>query len=208
MYIPNINKMTDVAELTQFMRQYNFATIVSCNNGMPVATHLPFIIEEREGELFLISHFAKANNHWKLLEEHSALVIFNEPHAYISPKHYDKALNVPTWNYVAIHVYGTAKLIKKEEDVFTVLNKSIACFEQEYKTQYDSLPNDYKSGLAKGIVAFEIRATSIQGKKKLRQNKNEQEQKRIIETLLASGESTEHAVAYFMQQNICPHEST
>lgn len=105
MHIPSINAMPDRQEILDFMGRFSFATFISTKEGTPTATHLPFTVEDREGTLLLISHFARANDHWKHVENQTVLVIFSEPHAYISTKNYDRGLNVPTWNYIAIHAY-------------------------------------------------------------------------------------------------------
>src|SRR5689334_19249356 len=103
MYIPKYYKIEDVKEMVDFMKIYNFATIITSENDIPLATHLPFVIETREDKIVLVSHFAKANKQFENIERKNTLVIFTEPHAYISPSHYEKDLNVPTWNYVSIH---------------------------------------------------------------------------------------------------------
>ncbi|HEV8082201.1 MAG TPA: FMN-binding negative transcriptional regulator [Chitinophagaceae bacterium] len=63
----------------------------------------PFIVTEGDERIILPSHFAKANKQWTEITGNQVLIIFSEPHAYISPKHYDKELKVPTWNYISIH---------------------------------------------------------------------------------------------------------
>ena len=96
------------------MQAYNFAIVVSVKEDIPIATHLPFVIEERENEIVLISHMSKANEQWKTISDKDVLVIFSEPHAYISPSLYEQQQNVPTWNYVAVHAYG--KMILQNTD--------------------------------------------------------------------------------------------
>ncbi|HRI58716.1 MAG TPA: FMN-binding negative transcriptional regulator, partial [Saprospiraceae bacterium] len=116
MYTPSHFSFSEQGDIVDFMRRFNFATIMSQVEGLPFATHLPFVVEESsEGNLRLLAHFAKANPQWKSLEEQTALVIFSEPHAYISPSLYEKEQNVPTWNYVAVHAYGQATLITDEQ---------------------------------------------------------------------------------------------
>jgi len=118
MYIPKFNLTTDQHEMVAFMKKFSFATIITAKNGIPLATHLPFSITTREEQIILTSHFAKANNQWQDIENNSVLVIFSEPHAYISTNNYEIALNVPTWNYISIHAYGEGKLITDTENTF------------------------------------------------------------------------------------------
>lgn len=201
MYIPNVNKIPDKDEAVAFMKRFGFATIVTAKNNIPVATHLPFVVENDGENIVLISHFAKANEQWKEIENNKVLVIFTEPHAYISPRHYDKELNVPTWNYISVHAYGEGKLLTKNEDVMNVLEHTIHHYETAYQQQWNRLPNDYKLGMIKGIVAFEITVTELQGKKKLSQNKTENERKNIINALSISDDTNEKLIADYMKQN-------
>src|SRR6218665_543935 len=109
MYIPPYYREEDKNKLTGFMLAHNFANLISSNNNVPVATHLPFVIEQRGEKLFLVSHMAKANPQWQNFADNELLIIFQGPHAYISPQHYEKQQNVPTWNYIAVHAYGKAR---------------------------------------------------------------------------------------------------
>jgi len=173
------------------MRQYAFATIVSEVDGKPCASHLPFVVEWKEdGTIQLLAHFAKANPQWQTLEGQTALVIFNEPHAYISPSLYDKELSVPTWNYIAVHAYGHATLITEEAAVRELLEKQIQSFEKEYFTQWMNLPEPFKAAMQKGLTAFRIDVTELQGKEKLSQNKSAQERERIGKHLIENTDST------------------
>jgi transcriptional regulator len=202
MYIPKSNLITDTEEIVAFMKQFSFATIITAKNNYPTATHLPFIVSARDGKVILTSHFARANEHWKEIEDSANLVIFNEPHAYISPKHYDALVSVPTWNYISVHAYGQGKLITDTEETFAILEKTIMTYEEEYKKQWDTLPIDFKLKLQKGIVGFEIEVNDLQGKKKLSQNKTQAEQQRIIKDLSNSENDHERQIADYMKANL------
>lgn len=202
MYIPNHFRNTDAVEMILFMRAHPFALIV--NNGalVPQATHLPFACDERDGRLFLLSHFARGNPQWQSLKEGSeALVIFQGPHAYISPAHYEHRQNVPTWNFVAVHARGMIRLLHEEKHARTVLEKMIAAYEPAYREQFDGLSGDYISGMIKGIVAFELDVLQLEGKYKLSQNKTEREQQNIIDSLGQSDDGAARETAQYMQRN-------
>ncbi|WP_084523674.1 FMN-binding negative transcriptional regulator [Adhaeribacter aquaticus] len=133
MYIPNQFAVTDKAEIIEFMKRFSFATIITAKDGLPIATHLPVIVTTKDDNIILTSHMAKANEQWKDFENNKTLVIFSEPHAYISPKHYDKGLNVPTWNYIAVHAYGQGTLITDADKVKECLNYArLTCFSTFY----------------------------------------------------------------------------
>ncbi len=204
MYIPQRFQFSERAELVAFMRAYSFATIITVGEGgRVVASHLPFVVEETAaGEILLTSHFARANAQWCSLETGEVLVVFAEPHAYISPQHYEKTLNVPTWNYVAVHAYTSARLIREEGEVFAVLEKMIQQYEANYQKQWSMLPQDYKDGLAKGIMAFELRVTDLQASRKLSQNKTENERQRIAQALETSSDSPAQKIGELMRQDL------
>jgi transcriptional regulator len=202
MYTPKFNQMIDKQEAVNFMQKYSFATIVTVANGIPSATHLPFIVEQRGDQVVLISHFAKANQQSADIFGCTALVIFTEPHAYISPAHYEKELNVPTWNYLAVHAYGKATLIDDKAQVAQVLEKMISFYEVEYMQQWNSLPDDYKSKMMNAIVAFEIVVDDLQGKSKLSQNRTEKERENIISSFAKSADKNELEIADYMAKLI------
>lgn len=200
MYIPKANEMNDTHEIVNFMKRFGFATIISVQDNIPVATHLPFTVTEKDDEIKLYSHFAKANSQWKNIEANKVLIIFSEPHAYISPNNYDQFLSVPTWNYIAVHVYGKVKIIEEQNNVLNIVETAIDKYETSYKNQWNQLPQEFKEKMLKGIVAFEINITEIQAKKKLSQNKTKQEQERIIDTLSKSFNSNEKLIAEYMNK--------
>ncbi|GGH06512.1 FMN-binding negative transcriptional regulator [Mucilaginibacter phyllosphaerae] len=198
MYIPKHFQVTDEQEAIAFMQKYSFATIVTMMNGVPEATHLPFLIEQRNGQLVLTSHFARANPQASAAFKETSLVIFTEPHAYISPANYQKEQNVPTWNYVAIHAYGKATLIDAKDDVAQLLEKMIGFYEAGYRKQWDGLAGDYKLKMMNGITAFEIVVTDLQAKSKLSQNRTETERQNIMASLNASTDSNNRQIAACM----------
>ncbi|MDB5119935.1 MAG: FMN-binding negative transcriptional regulator [Sphingobacteriales bacterium] len=202
MYTPKLFAYKDDNEVYNFMKQYSFATIVTSNNNIPVATHLPFTVTKRGEQIIVTSHFAKANPQWNEVTDNKVLVIFAEPHAYISPKHYDSPLSVPTWNYISVHAYGNGKIIANKMQAFEVLENMIDTYDSNYKKQWSQLPEDYKLKMLNGIIAFEIVISELQVTKKLSQNKTEAEQLRIIDTLSASENTSEKQIAACMKENL------
>ena len=201
MYIPKINLATDRNEIVAFMKQFSFATIITAKDNIPIATHLPFIVTVQGNNIVLTSHFAKANEQWADIENNKVLIIFSEPHAYISPKNYDKELNVPTWNYISIHAYGHGKLITETENTFEVLEATIDNYDTSYRQQWNNLPEEYKLKMSKGIVAFEILVSDLQAKKKLSQNRTDTEKQKIIDTLSKSNNTNEQLIADYMKKD-------
>lgn len=201
MYIPKFFAETDETILLAFMREFNFATLVTSENDLPIATHLPFLIEKREEKIVLAAHMARANSHWKQFGAKPAMVIFQEPHAYISPSLYVEKLNVPTWNYVAVHAYGQVKIFQTPEENLALLGKLVELFDPDYfENQWRDIPDDYKIRQAGAIVAFEIEVTDLQGKKKLNQNKGLEDARRVISAFEKSENQNEQQIARFMKE--------
>lgn len=201
MYIPKHFEEKDRAKLVEFMKEYNFATIVNSAKKRYWATHLPFLIEESGGEIILKAHMAKANPQWaNFRPDEDLLVIFQEPHAYISPKLYEDPVSVPTWNYIAVHTYGVPEILPGTEDKISLLEQSFQIFESSFKEQWDVLPADYKNELLDGIVAFRIKITIIEGKFKLSQNRTVGDRTRIVENLAAKEDKVKSDIADFMNK--------
>jgi len=202
MYTPKANQITDKAELVSFMKRFSFATIISTINQLPVATHLPFTIQYENDIITLNGHFAKANSQWQNIEEHPVLVIFSEPHAYISPKFYDKVESVPTWNYYAVHAYGNCTLLVDRTIILNGLEDMILAYEAEYKQQWDSLSDAFKDKMLNGIVPFTMTVTDLQASQKMSQNKTAAEQQRIISELIESDDSAARITGEYMESNL------
>lgn len=203
MYIPQANRVDDQQELLAFMAAHSFATLISLVQGELFATHLPLVIVAQGEQLLLRGHLAKANPHWQeLATQREILVIFQGPHAYISPTHYEKWESVPTWNYIAVHAYGSARLVQDEAGQLAALRELIAATEAGYQQQWDSLPEKYRHGMLNGIVAFEITVSRLEGKFKLSQNRPAGDQARVATALSSHPDLTIAAVGQYMQGQI------
>lgn len=199
MHIPSMFSFNGEEEKIAFMKKYSFATIITNKNNVPIATQLPFVVKETLGKLMLTAHFGVANEQVKYIEDNISLIIFTEPHAYISPTHYDKIESVPTWDYIAVHAYGKAKILKSETDKIEAIQEMIEFYEKDYQKQWESLPDKFKNGMLKGIVAFEIEITDLQGQQKLSQNKTAVEIGRIVEHLESSEIGVEKDLAKYIK---------
>lgn len=196
MYTPPHNRNDDRAELLAFMRAHAFATLVTAAGGL-MATHIPVAIVERASATFITGHLAKANPQWRELPLSEALVLFQGPHAYISPTHYlPEQVSVPTWNYIAVHAYGLPRLIEEREAVIEVLSDAIAANEAVYQQTFDGSSPEWVDAKLKGIVAFELEVTRLEGRWKLSQNWSETVRERIIQTLEAGDSAATELAAY------------
>ena len=168
-----------------FMRANPFTILISSTDEGPFATHVPLIIREAGDQLHLRGHVAKANPHWKYIEQNpeNTLVIFHGPHAYISPANYTTREVVPTWNYGTVHVYGNARTFSSAEELLKMLHELIPMFEPAYADQWATLSPAYRDRMLNHIVGFEIAVTKIEAKFKLSQNRIKEEQQTIIDSL-------------------------
>lgn len=201
MYTPKHFEIKDKPLLLSFMRQYSFALIISSKDNFPKGTHLPFLIEERGEDIFLISHMAKANDQWQdFKKDNSCLVVFSEPHAYISTSFYDKEDKVPTWNYAAIHSYGYPVIITGDDEKIKLLEKTISTFHAPDLKDFYALDKTFLSKMLKGIVAFEIQVTTLQGKFKMSQNRKENEKQNILNDFEKSDDVMKKNVAALIRK--------
>lgn len=200
MYIPEFNRVEDRAVALAFMQANPFALLISTADGVPFASHIPVLAREVDGQLQLRGHVAKANPHWKVInQDQESLVIFHGPHAYISPSLYEIPESVPTWNYAAVHVYGKGTVFADPEQLNQFLQELIAEFDASYAAQWPALGGQYRSRMVQHIVGFEINATRVETKFKLSQNRTKAEQENIITALESRSDSTAAAVAALMK---------
>ncbi len=202
MYIPEHFRNEDRAVALEFMRANPFAILVSTTDEGPFATHVPVVIRESGDRLKIRGHVAKANPHWRYVENNpGTLMIFHGPHAYISPTNYETREVVPTWNYGAIHVYGETRTYSKNDELLSMLHDLIPTFEAAYGEQWASLSEPYRERMLSHIVGFEIAVTKLEAKFKLSQNRTKQEQQNIINSLGTSPDSAVSGTARLM----CEH---
>ena len=145
----------------------------------------------------LEGHFAKANRHWQSLAGRETLVVFSGPHSYVSPTLYTQPLSVPTWNYIAIHAYGTLELVEDEPDKEALLKGLIAQHELAYADRWSAMPDGYRRTMLAGIVGFRIPIARIEGKFKISQNRNPQERANV-RAAHSAGTPDQQALAAWM----------
>ena len=199
MYIPEHFRVREHADALAFMRANPFVILVSDGPEGPFATHAPIVLREAGDQLVIRGHVAKANPHWRYLQEKpQCLTIFHGPHSYISPSNYATRENVPTWNYGAVHAYGNARLFSEPEDLLGVLHELIPTFEGAYLEQWNSLSEPYRSRMLSHIVGIEITVTKIEAKFKLSQNRTRDEQQHVIESLRTASDTAVSGTARLM----------
>ncbi|PRP49787.1 protease [Bacillus halotolerans] len=203
MYIPKYYKVTNVDDIWDFVQNNSFGTIVTTAQGKPIATHLPLQLMKEGDTYYITGHIAYGNPQWRTFETcEDVLVMFQGPHAYISSSWYEKE-NVPTWNYQAVHVYGTASILNEEElkhDLTMLLQK----YEKHRKNPvlWDKLSPQLLESQLKGIVGFKIKVGEIQASYKLSQNRNEKDYMNIIDQLRHEGNPNSKQMAELMEKRL------
>ncbi len=197
MYIPPKYRNSNLDDVRKFIEDNAFGILISKGSNYPMATHIPLELDkDKQGNDILVGHIAKANPHWKSFESQpEVLAIFNGPHAYISSSWY-KEEEVPTWNYIAVHIRGRLEILA-EEDVLDSLHKLVDRYEKDSEDPIklkDLSPKTMRQ--VKGIVGFKIAIEEIHAAYKLSQGR-EADHPKIIEELRkrSSGMSDEVADA-------------
>jgi transcriptional regulator len=185
MYIPKAFHEQDESELLALIGEHGFATLVTSENDVPFATHLPLLAErDAEGRLLLRGHMARVNPQWRAFAQKAeVLAVFTGPHAYISPSCY-RLPSVPTWNYAVVHAYGTPSIVEEPAKVLSSLRELSSKYEAGRDDPWS--PDDAEavvSQLLSGIVAFEIDVARLEGKFKLSQNRDEHDYNAVMRFL-------------------------
>jgi transcriptional regulator len=201
MYVPATFAKTDTARLHEFMRSNSFAVLTSSGEGGLVASHLPLLIDPDAGPNgHLLGHMARANSQWRRVDG-EVMAVFSGPHAYVSPSWYEEAGTVPTWNYVAVHAYGTFHVVEDRGGLLAIVRRTVMAYEgprPEPWTFDESEP--HVEGLLKAIVGFRIEITRIEGKWKLSQNHPEERRRKVIRALAARPDDDSRAIAGMMEE--------
>jgi len=197
MYNPEHFRQDDDEAALAFITQHDFAIVVS--HGELHATHTPMTANRRDGKIELFGHFARKNPHCALLTEGTQQTcIFAGPHTYVSPAWYETKPAVPTWNYSAVHITGTASVITDRE----IFRQHLLALTHKNDPTLDVtelMPDKFMNGMMKGIVGFTLIAEQIEFKHKLSQNRPIEDRRAVAQTLAQQSDQDSVAVAKAMQ---------
>jgi transcriptional regulator len=173
---------------------HGFATVVTVGDDGPFASHLPLILDADRGRL--VGHMARANPQWNDLERAPVLAIFHGPHAYVSPTWYAPRPDaVPTWNYVAVHVRGRARIVDGDASI-----AALEILTARHEPAGYALDADAIARMSRAIVAFTIDLDEVTAKLKLSQNRTPADHGAVAEHLAASDDAGARDVAAWMQR--------
>ena len=201
MYVPKMFKVTNQEDIYAFIEANSFATLVTMEKGKPIATHLPMELKKQGEDYYLTGHLAYGNRQWKTFDG-EVLAIFQGPDAYISSSWYEHE-EVPTWNYQAVHVYGQAVILEREE-LIEELSRMLKKYEgnRENPVLWETLSPELLEQELKGTVGFKIKISDIQAAYKLSQNRKERDYRTIMERLRQEGNPKSAEIAQEMEKRI------
>ena len=199
MYTPPHNRQDDPEQVFAFMREFPFATLVTCGERGMTATHLPLVVSLSGDALRITGHLARANAQAAdLAAGCEALAIFSAPHAYVSPGNYEPGAWVPTWNYVAVHAYGTPIVSEGRAEKLRALVALVGDTEPGFQATFDGYPPEFVDAKLKGIVAFDIPVSRIDARWKLSQDRTPDERERATLAMRLSDDPSANRLAQFM----------
>lgn len=200
MFTPKLYREEDRTKILEFLHQNEFAIVVCHDGQKPVASHLLVEVIEEGEKLYVNGHMSRANPLWRSFESsQEILVIFHGPHTYISPTWYNH-VNVPTWNYQAVHLYGRPRLVTEYDESYQLLKRLVERHEQDGHYKMDSLPQDFVEKEIRGVMAFQLEVTRIEANYKLSQNRNEEDYWNIVARLEQRPDEDSHGVAEAMKK--------
>ena len=205
MYTPPKFRIEDPEQIRSFIEENSFGLLLS-HDGVDIHdTHTPFV--HTEDGRYLLGHIARANPQWKSWKGGTAVkVIFTGPHSYISPLFYVSEFAVPTWNYTAISITGHVTIIEDKSEVLQFLDRLIADNESSDEPWILDRTDERYMALLSGIVVFSVSMDTVEASFKMNQNKSEEDQRKVIASLAATGCPFDRDVARVMSKNITEAE--
>jgi len=207
-YLPPHFTETRTDVLLAHIERYDFGLLLTTGAAGQTASHIPFLVEWRDGELVLQGHLARPNPQVADLDlGGEGLAIFMGPHAYISPTWYTAGPAVPTWNYTAVHAYGAVRAIRDPawlRDLVDRLSERHEAREPTPPWQMRDLPEPFTAAMMNGIVGVELTASRLEGKFKLSQNRPAADRPQIVAALEQRDDADSHGVAKLMRERQQP----
>lgn len=210
MYVPDHFKVDDVAQMHALMRGRPFAALVSAGASGLYASHLPTVLKDGGDYGVIECHLARGNPHWRdLASGGEALMIFQGPDGYITPKWYPTKAQtgkvVPTWNYAIVHAYGRPEVHDDREWLKRHVGE-LTTQQEKTETQpwkLSDAPDSYIDVMTRGIVGFRFAITRLQGKWKMSQNRERPDWEGVARGLEARATGDDLAVAEMVShQNV------
>jgi len=210
MYVPGPNAVDDPTVVLELLRSAGVGHLVSGGSADALeSTVLPFVVDDEMTTMR--AHFARANPHWRTLDGAGALMIVPVVDAYVSPswypsKHEDPRV-VPTWNYEVVHLHATAH-VRDDPAFVEAVVRALTDLNETHRVQdaptpaawsVDDAPAAFFARQLRAIVGVELTIDRVEAKRKLSQNRSEQDQAGVVYGLRSSGDPRRDAVADAME---------
>jgi transcriptional regulator len=202
MYTPPAFVVADRSELHEMIRQCHLANFVTATATGPMATPLPMFLDETEGDMgVLYAHLARPNPQWQADVVGDGLAVFMGPDAYVTPSWYatkaEHGKVVPTWNYAAVHASGPVEFFDDADRLLDVVSRLTNMHESSRKAPWavTDAPENYIKAQLRGIVGIRMPIVNLQGKRKMSQNRPEEDRKGVKRGIEERGERHDIAVA-------------
>ena len=162
MYVPEVFAVSDPQETRRIVDSNPLATLTGMSHGELFATHVPVVTRWEGDQLTHIEcHLARANPHWKDING-DVLLVFRGLEHYITPSWYETKTEtgkvVPTWNYEAVHVNGTARAIQDADWLLQHVSDVTDRFEapRDVAWAVTDAPDGFMDVMVRGIVTCKM----------------------------------------------------
>ena len=208
MYIPKYHAFTDESALHTHIANHPLGTWVCLTDGSLVANHIPLLLDRAHGDHGrLIGHVSRANPVWRQLSGGApSVVTFMGPQAYITPGWYpgksEHGKVVPTWNYVTVHVHGTARAVEDANWVQDMLTRLTDAQESTHPAPWKvtDAPSDYVQRMLRAIVGIEITIERLEGRLKVSQDEDTADRHGTVQGLQQLPDTQAQAMAALVQK--------
>jgi transcriptional regulator len=211
MYRPAAFDVAELDVMLDMVDEASFGHLVTFGPDGFASTGLPFVVDRDGGPCGrLRGHLARANPHWRTIDDAPTLVIVPLADGYVSPAWYPSKTEhgrvVPTWNYELVHVHGTVRVHDDPEWVRTLVTDLTDRHESARSGppepwRVTDAPADNNDGQLRAIVGVEVEISSIEAKRKLSQNRPEGDHTGVATALAGSDRPGDHEVADAMRRN-------
>ena len=193
----------DKQEVLSFMKENSFAMVTGIADNFPVASQLPLEIIEEGEKLFFTGHLMrKTDHHYAFEKNENVLVIFHSPHAYINASWYGNPAQASTVNYMAVHAKGKIYFTDEAGTFDAIKQLTDKHIGMDSPGSFNNISKDYIDSMLKAIVGFRIEVESLENVFKLSQNKNAEDQQKIIEQLENRREPGSDFIAKKMKERL------
>ncbi len=203
MYVPPEFALDDPQAIEELLQTHDFGLLVTAGREGPEATHLPFLYDPERR--LVEGHLSRGNGQWRTLERlaaegEQALLIVQGPHSYVSPRWYERPAAVPTWNYLAVHLYGTPRPIADPDRLTAQQARLAARYEDPADWTMAAVEPETLEKLMRGIYGFELPIARLQAKAKLSQNKTPGDRAGVVDALDGLDHPDARATAGWMRR--------